>query len=285
MAKPSPSTAADGTAAARTLAYTAAELEPYVDWRYLRAAWGLPFGAGADTPAAREGRRLTAEAAGLLRDEACTARARFALLPATAEGDDIVAGGVRLPMLRQQRRAPGERYCRSLADYIGGTDPRYRTLGVFVATASVPPAQAADDYGRMLRATLADRLAEAAAERMHREVRRHYWGYAPQESLGPAELFEGRYTGLRPAVGYPSLPDQSLAFELDRLIDFSAVGVELTPSGMMRPHASVCGLMLAHPAARHFAVGPVGADQLADYARRRGLPADYLRRFLRETQD
>ncbi len=162
------------------------------------------------------------------------------------------------------------------------TDSSSCHLGLFAATVSSTFVdEATDDYRRMLAQTLADRLAEATAEVLHEQVRRTYWGYAPHERLSVDELHREAFQGIRPAVGYPSLPDMSLNFLLDDLLDMQQVGIRLTESGMMRPHASVSGLMFAHPQARYFDVGRIGDDQLADYARRRGLPADDLRRFLR----
>jgi cobalamin-dependent methionine synthase I len=137
-----------------------------------------------------------------------------------------------------------------------------------------------DPYQKMMAQLLADRLAEAAAELLHLEVRRSYWGYAPDEQLSIGELHQEHYQGLRPAVGYPSLPDVSLNFVIDQLIDMKQIGIRLTESGAMRPHASVSGLMLAHPKARYFSIGKIGEDQLADYARRRGLPIELTRKFL-----
>ena len=137
-----------------------------------------------------------------------------------------------------------------------------------------------DDYHRLLAQTLADRLAEATAEMGHQEVRRRLWGYAPDEAFSPEELFQEKYQGRRPAVGYPSLPDQSLNFLLDRVLDFSSLDVSLTENGAMQPHASTSGLILAHPATRHFAVGPISEEQLLDYARRRGEDPEWLRRFM-----
>ena len=127
---------------------------------------------------------------------------------------------------------------------------------------------------------LADRLAEAAAERMHEEVRKHYWGYAADEQLSIAEMQQERFQGIRPAVGYPSLPDTSLNFVINDLLDLRQIGIRLTESGAMKPHASVSGLMMAHPQAHYFSVGKIGADQLSDYARRRGLPVEVCRKFL-----
>ncbi len=137
-----------------------------------------------------------------------------------------------------------------------------------------------DNYRRLLLQTLLDRLAEAAAERLHEAVRRTYWGYAPDENLSPRELFAEHYGGCRPAVGYPSLPDLSLMFLLDRLIDMGEIGITLTANGMMKPHSAVAGLMFGHPAARHFSIGPIDERQFADYSARRGMPPEALRHCL-----
>ena len=137
-----------------------------------------------------------------------------------------------------------------------------------------------DPYQKMMMQLLADRLAEAAAERMHEEVRKHYWGYAKDEHLSIEQMHQEQFQGIRPAVGYPSLPDASLNFVLDELLDFRQIGITLTESGAMRPHASVSGLMLAHPEAHYFSIGRIGEDQLADYARRRQMPIDKMRKFL-----
>ena len=132
----------------------------------------------------------------------------------------------------------------------------------------------------MLCQTLADRLAEASVEKMHEEVRKTYWGYAPDEQLSIKELLLERFQGIRPAVGYPSLPDQSTNFDLDAWLDFSRIGIRITETGAMIPHASVSGLILAHPQSKYFAVGKIGEDQLQDYARRKGKPVEYISKFL-----
>jgi cobalamin-dependent methionine synthase I len=106
------------------------------------------------------------------------------------------------------------------------------------------------------------------------------WGYAPDEQLTAEELFAERNRGIRPAVGYPSLPDQSIIFTVNRLLRLEEIGITLTVSGAMHPHASVCGLMIAHPAARYFAVGKIDREQLCDYARRRGTSPEEIARFL-----
>ena len=129
---------------------------------------------------------------------------------------------------------------------------------------------------------LADRLAEAIASLMHRSVRtqKKFWGYAPAEQLTVEELNREEYQGIRPAIGYPSLPDQSVIFIIDSILRVKDIGIELTPNGAMFPHSSVCGMMLSHPAARYFAIGEISDEQLHDYSERRGMPEEDIRRFL-----
>lgn len=241
------------------------------------------------------------------------------IVPAASDGDDIVLPKTRLPMLRQQQTA-GPSLCMAdflrplgmqkpptraangaqplcncgfphslFGDINGrfGDAPAIGTddhIGLFAASIDegfTRLEDPSDDYRRMLLQTLADRLAEATAERLHQQVRRQLWGYAPHERLTISELHQEHFQGIRPAVGYPSLPDMSLNFELDRLLDMGQIGIRLTETGMMQPHASVSGLMLAHPAARYFDVGPIGDDQLADYARRRQMTPERMRAFLK----
>lgn len=292
-----------------TLSYPLHGVTEYINWIYFFHTWGYApafYGVtevhdcascraqwiagfeGARREQARSVMALYEEALEMLRwlDERFTVKVRFALFAANSDGDDVVLqGGVRLPFLRQQSVRDGGPYL-CLSDFVrplGGTED---CMGVFVATAGPELEGAAerffpdDDYKRLLVKTLAERLAEAATERMHLEVRRHYWGYAPEEHLSIHDLHLERFRGIRPAVGYPSLPDQSINFLLDRLIDFSAIGVRVTENGAMHPHATVSGLMLAHPASRYFSVGPIGEDQLVDYARRRGMEPGVLRKFL-----
>ena len=148
------------------------------------------------------------------------------------------------------------------------------------ATATQAAATEGDAYTRLLHQTLADRLAEAAVEKMHQYVRKEAWGYAAAEQLDIPRLHREEFQGIRPAVGYPSLPDQSVNFLIDELLNMRQIGISLTENGAMCPPASVSGLMLAHPEARYFSIGKIGEDQLADYARRRGLPVEVVRKFL-----
>ena len=255
-----------------TITYDLNTIRPYINWIYFYHAWQVSDSA--------EQQRLRQEAESLLQqyDGHYRCHALFTIDDAYSDGDDIVVSTIRLPMLRQQH---GD--CLCLADYIGRQSAAVdNRIGVFATTVDMGMETDfdSDPYKKMMMQLLADRLAEATAERMHQEVRKHYWGYAPDEELSMAELHTELFQGIRPAVGYPSLPDTSLNFELDRLLGFSKIGIRLTESGAMRPHASVSGLMIAHPKAKYFAIGKIGADQLTDYARRRGLPIAIVRRFL-----
>jgi 5-methyltetrahydrofolate--homocysteine methyltransferase len=191
----------------------------------------------------------------------------------------------RLPMLRQQNRKGPESPNLCLADFVleaGEAD----WIGGFVVTAGLGvEARAAafekegDDYQAILLKALADRLAEAAAEMVHAQVRREAWGYAANEDLDNVGLIAERYQGIRPAPGYPACPDHSLKRDLFALLGASAaVGVSLTESTAMSPAASVAGWYFGHPEARYFGVGKITGEQAEDYARRRGLPlAEVLR--------
>ena len=297
-----------------TLSFPLHEAAPYINWLYFFHAWGFPPRLGSiaklhGCSACRQNwlysfhekkERTRAHEAMLLYDDAQRllnkldgtyhTHARVCLCDAHSEGEDIVLDSgfgteaapgreKRLPLLRQQQ--PGEDgLCWCLSDFV---HPVKDKVGLFVCSTdrAVEERGGDDDYQHLLHQTLADRLAEATAEKVHELVRRELWGYAPHEHFTPEELFAERYQGKRPAVGYPSLPDQSFNFLLNEVLDFSSIGVTLTESGAMMPHASTSGLMLSHPATRHFSVGDVGEDQLADYARRRGMTAWEMKKFLK----
>ena len=260
--------------------YDIHQLTPYINWDYFFYAWGM------HNKPADERQKLQQEAEQVLADleGRYRAHALFLLVDAHSEDDDIVlADGRRIPLLRQQQ--PGSE-CLCLADFIqplaSHPSPLTSRIGLFATTVDMGLEKDFDHdaYQKMMVQLLADRLAEAAAECMHEAVRKHYWGYAPDEQLTMQQLHSEQFQGIRPAVGYPSLPDTSLNFVLNELLDFHQIGIRLTESGAMRPHASVSGLMMAHPQARYFAVGTIGSDQLTDYAHRRGLPVEIVRKFL-----
>lgn len=276
--------------------YPVSELIDHINWAYLYYAWSVP-------PTSEAARKLTADSERLLAHlmPYTTVRALVELFDCNSEGDDILlhtgaeSAPVRLPMLRQQQ-AGADGHCLCLADFVrplasGQTD----RIGMFATSVVVGPhevspvsrhlsftplAPTPDDYRRLLLQTVSDRLAEAAAERLHMEVRRRIWGYAPDERLSMADLHAERHRGIRPAVGYPSLPDLSFNFLIDQLLHLSAIGIQLTEHGMMQPHASVSGLMFALPQSRYFSVGQISEQQFLDYARRRQWAPDRLRPYL-----
>ncbi len=194
----------------------------------------------------------------------------------------MLGDGVRLPMLRQQTVHPDGRPNLSLVDYVA---PEGDHLGAFAVTVHGADALAArfeaelDDYRAIIAKALADRLAEAFAERLH-EVARREW-YETGAPLTGKELLGERYRGIRPAFGYPACPDHSEKRTLFQLLDASSIGVELTESFAMLPAASVSGLYFAHPQARYFSIGRIGLDQVQDYARRKGQALAEVERWLR----
>lgn len=266
----------------KTLTYEIADIVPYINWVYFFYAWSM------NGKPAKAKERLRDDAGKMLRswEGRWHTHAVFGVYPANSDGDDLLLDGVRIPMLRQQKPSKAGEPNLCLADFVrplssGVTDE----VGAFATTvdAGMEREHHDDTYARMLAQTLADRLAEATAERMHEEVRRVYWGYAPGERLTMEDTHQERYQGIRPAVGYPSLPDTSVNFILSDLLGMKDIGIRLTESGMMQPHASVSGLMFAHPQARYFNLGKIGEDQLRDYARRRGVPVTLMRRFLQSS--
>ena len=259
--------------------YDISQLRPYINWPYFFFAWQVK------DPSEKERLRQEAEAFLDTLEGKYHAHALFLLLDAYSDGDDIiVSDDRRIPMLRQQEVGSGY---RSLADYVAPLDSADTSsltskIGLFATSVDMGLETdfSSDAYQKMMAQLLADRLAEASAEVLHEQVRKQLWGYAPDENLSIADMLIEKFQGIRPAVGYPSLPDTSLNFVLDGLLDMKQIGIRLTESGAMKPHASVSGLMLAHPEARYFNLGKIGEDQLRDYARRRGLPVEVLRKFL-----
>ncbi len=268
-------------------------LREYVDWQFFFHAWELKgrFPAILDDPVKGEVARDLFEGANELLDEIVsgkllTARGVYGFWPAQAEGDDVVLDGARFPMLRQQADHEDSRPNRSLADYVAPADvglPDH--IGAFTVAVHGSEELAdrfaadRDDYRAIMVRALADRLAEAYAEYLHQVARREW--YAPEEVLAGAELIGERFRGIRPAFGYPACPDHSEKRTLVALLEAERVGVALTESCAMTPAPSVSGLYFGHPQARYFAVGRVGQDQVADYARRKGVELAEAERWLR----
>ena len=265
----------------KIITYNISEIVPYINWAYFFYAWSMNGKAkDAQQELRSEAEKLLADMEGRYHT-----RAVFALCEANSEGDDIIINGTRVPMLRQQKVIPGKpNLC--LADFIRPASSGIKdTIGLFATSvdAAFTSNNEEDPYQRMLSQTLADRLAEATAEKFHEDVRKKYWGYATDEQLTIKDLLAERYQGIRPAVGYPSIPDTSMNFLLYELLDMKGIGIELTESGMMVPHASVSGFMFAHPLSRYFDLGKIDDEQLEDYARRRNKPVEELRKYLVST--
>ncbi|WBX93298.1 methionine synthase [Pseudoxanthomonas mexicana] len=285
--------------------YPLDELVDCIDWTPFFNAWEL-FGK---YPAILTDDVVGAQASELYRDARAmlakivderwlTAKAVFGLWPANSVGDDVeltVDGrSERLHFLRQQVDKPVERPDFCLADFIAPKDSgRQDWIGMFAVTAGIGiDAHVArfeadhDDYNAILLKALADRLAEALAERLHQRVRTEFWGYVADETLDNEALIAEKYVGIRPAPGYPACPEHSEKATLFRLLDAgSHAGMSLTESFAMLPTAAVSGYYFSHPQSQYFVVGRVSKEQVADYARRKGVEIAQVERWLASNLD
>lgn len=284
--------------------YPLAELVPYIDWTPFFQTWELTGRYPAildDTAAGPAARALFDDAQKMLKqivaEKWFSASATVGFWRANAQGDDIVLYGddartqriATLHTLRQQLEKREGRANVALSDFIAPAAsgvPDY--IGGFVVTAGLGEDQIADrfkrandDYSSIMVKALADRLAEAFAERMHQIVRTELWGYAPEETLSGDQLILEQYNGIRPAPGYPAQPDHTEKATLFELLDAErSTGVALTESFAMWPGASVCGLYFSHPESEYFGVGKIERDQVEDYARRKGWTVAETERWL-----
>jgi 5-methyltetrahydrofolate--homocysteine methyltransferase len=284
--------------------YDVAELVPFIDWTPFFQTWDLKGRFPAileDVEQGAAARQLYEDAQAMLRqlveERWFNPKAVIGFWPANTVGDDmrLFTGESRKDTLatfhglRQQlsKRDGRPNLCLSdflapietgLADYVGG----------FVVTAGIEEVRIAerferanDDYGSILVKALADRIAEAFAERMHQRVRKEFWAYAPDETLANEDLIREEYRGIRPAPGYPAQPDHTEKEALFRLLEAERrIGVTLTESYAMWPGSSVSGLYLAHPEAHYFGVAKVERDQVVDYATRKGMSVPEVERWL-----
>lgn len=288
------------------------EIVPFIDWRFFFLAWKIPGKfddietvcdctsctvgwlqkfSESERPKAEEALKLYKDAQEMLRlfldEKSVRINAVYTLSEAHSEDDDIVFKliddrMVVIPTLRQQHPS-ADGFCYSLADYLS---PENDFAGAFATTIQGIEELAAryekkeDVYNSILVKTLADRLAEATAEWLHWKVRTEFWGYAVDENLNVKEMLKSQFKGIRPAVGYPSLPDQSVIFDLQELLPFADIGITLTENGAMFPNASVCGLYFAHPQSKYFMVGKIDENQLNDYAKRKGKSSEEIKKWL-----
>ena len=278
------------------------EIVPYIDWTPLFHAWELKgiypqiLDRPEVGPRARElfddAQELLAE---IVREKWLTARAVIGFFPANSVGDDIevYGDGSRSRLLgvfhtlRQQGVRPEGEHNFALADFIAPeASGRRDYLGLFAVTAGIGAEELAakfasqqDDYNAIMSKALADRLAEALAERMHLRARQ-YWGFGEDEQLSCQELIREKYRGIRPAPGYPACPDHTEKHLLFSLLQAERLGMQLTENLAMHPAASVSGFYFSHPASRYFAVGKIGRDQAIDYHRRKGMELKEVERWL-----
>ena len=281
-----------------------ATLIDYIDWTPFFITWEL---AGKfpkileDDVVGESARELFKDAKAMLdqwlSSQQVKASAVFGFWPAQSDGDDVIVfedetrqtERTRLHHLRQQTDKPNGKPNLCLSDFVAPTNAAADYIGGFVVTAGlgldtlVAEFEGAnDDYNAILAKALADRLAEAAAEYLHEQVRRVHWGYAPDEALDQTELIKEHYQGIRPAPGYPACPDHTEKRTLFDLLEAErAIGVHLTENFAMTPAASVSGFYFSHPQASYFGLGKIGSDQVTHYAARKQWTIDVAERWLR----
>ncbi|HEV2696416.1 MAG TPA: vitamin B12 dependent-methionine synthase activation domain-containing protein, partial [Terriglobales bacterium] len=280
-----------------------ATLREFIDWSPFFHTWGLKGVYPRIFEHAEQGeqaRQLYKEGNALLdaiiEKKLITARGVYGLFPANALGDDVelytddkrdkVQEG--LHFLRQQANKEGSEPCRCLSDFIAPKETGLRDhIGAFAVTSGIGLKELCDcyrakhdDYNAIMAEALADRLAEAFAECLHKRVRDE-WGYGRSENLSTEELIHEKYRGIRPAAGYPACPDHTEKGTLWRVLDVEAnTGIQITESFAMWPGSSVSGLYFAHPQSRYFDLGKIERDQVADYSERKGMSVHEVERWL-----
>jgi 5-methyltetrahydrofolate--homocysteine methyltransferase len=280
-----------------------ATLRDFIDWTPLFHAWGLKGVYPRILEHEEQGeqaRQVFKDANALLdviiEKNLITARGVYGFFPASAVGDDVelytddTRGEVleRFHFLRQQANREGSEPCRSLADFIAPKETGLPDhIGAFAVTSGIGLKELCDrfraendDYNAIMAEAVADRLAEAFAECLHKRVRDE-WGYGCEENLSPADLIQEKYRGIRPAAGYPACPDHTEKGPLWHLLDVQAnTGMLITESFAMWPGSSVSGLYFAHPESRYFSLGKIDRDQVADYHERKRMSVAEVERWL-----
>jgi 5-methyltetrahydrofolate--homocysteine methyltransferase len=278
-------------------------LREYIDWSPFFHTWGLKGIYPRILDDERQGIEATKVFADgnalldrIIAEKLFTARGVYGLFLANAVGDDVelytdeTRGELveRFHFLRQQANREGTEPCRSLADFIAPAETKLHDyVGAFAVTSGIGVTEVCnkfraenDDYNAIMAEALADRLAEAFAECLHKRVRDE-WGYGRAENLTPVEMIKETYRGIRPAPGYPACPDHTEKGTIWRLLDVEAsTGIKITESFAMWPGSSVSGIYFAHPDSRYFSLGKIGRDQVEDYAERKGMEVVEVERWL-----
>ncbi|ETJ38021.1 methionine synthase [Clostridium butyricum] len=275
------------------------ELRKYIDWSFFFIGWdmGMPYPQILEDPKyGEEAKKLLADAEKMLdkieNENILKANAAFGIFEANSVGDNIEVYNnseiTTFNLLRQQEEKKDNTYM-CLSDYIAPKDSGIKDyIGGFITTGGVGAKEYADklkasgdDYSATMVILLADRLAEAFAEYIHLKVRKEFWAYSPEENLSMDDIFKGKYRGIRPAIGYPSLRDHSEKVKLFNLLDKEGeLKVQLTDSYMMSPTASTCGLYFGNKDAKYFDINKIDNDQFDDYAKRNGREKEELRRLM-----
>jgi 5-methyltetrahydrofolate--homocysteine methyltransferase len=283
--------------------YPLDELRNYIDWTFFFLTWGMKGHYPQilnDEKQGEAARKLFVEANEFLDEiiekKMLQANAAFGIWPANGDGDDIILFADearktetgRFYHLRQQEKKKDALANLCLSDFVAPLESGKKDyVGGFATTAGIGIESWLkkfrddhNDYKAIMLEALADRLSEAFAELLHLQVRKTYWGYAPKENLSSDGLLKVKYQGIRPALGYPACPEHSEKENLFQLLKAEEVGITLTEHFAMYPNASVSGQYFAHPESRYFSLEKVSRDQVADYARRKGKPVEFIEKFL-----
>lgn len=289
------------------------EIIPYIDWKFFFHSWNLSARYASvqgiddcvsckttwlnsfpesEREKASEGMQLYKDANELLDllvfKKAEYIKAAIGVFEAYSDDEALYINNICFPMLRQQKKNEKDIYL-SLCDYVAPKSSGKKDyVGAFTVTAGVGSEELmsqfekdGDEYKVLLLKSVLDRLAEAATEYIHAKMRREYWGFGADETISIKEMFALKYQGIRPAVGYPSIPDQLINFLLnDDLLQSNEIGVTLTENGVMLPNASVSGIMIAHPESRYFTIGQISEEQVQRYIKKREIDENIARKFL-----
>ena len=279
------------------------KLRKYIDWTFFFITWGLKGHYPqilADEKQGEEAKKLFKEGNEFLDEiiekKMLQANAAFGIWPAQSDGDDVVLYEDescekeigRFYHLRQQEKKKEGVANFGLADFVAPKESgKVDYCGGFATTAGIGIEkwtkqfrEEHNDYKAIMVEALADRLSEAFAELLHLEIRKNYWGYAPDEKLSLDQILKIKYQGIRPALGYPACPEHSEKENLFKLIDAEEIGISLTEHFAMYPNASVSGQYFVHPESRYFSLEKIGKDQVEDYAHRKNESVEFIEKFL-----